>query len=77
MLSYFLFPAKDRQEKPFAMSFVKLMQDNGVTISDTDHDLLVYKVRMLGPPAESPTTHKQSGYICSILLCLGMHHILY
>ena len=38
------FTAKDRGERPFAMSFIKLMQDNGVTINDCYHDLLVYKV---------------------------------
>ncbi len=37
----------------------------------------ILNVAVMGGPAESPTTHKQSSYICSILLCLGMHHILY
>ncbi len=32
---------------------------------------------LLGPPAEFHTTHKQSCYIYSILLCLLMCHILY
>ncbi len=30
-----------------------------------------------GPPAESPTSHSQSSYIYSILLCFGMHHLYY
>ncbi len=37
----------------------------------------VTPVAILGLTTEFPTTHKQSSYICSILLCLGMHHILY
>lgn len=35
---------KDKNEKPFALSFVKLMQDNGTTLRDTMHEILVYKV---------------------------------
>ncbi|XP_056005673.1 dedicator of cytokinesis protein 1-like isoform X3 [Ostrea edulis] len=35
--------AKDRSERPFAMSFIKLMNKNSTTLSDTDHNLLVYK----------------------------------
>lgn len=35
---------KDRSEKPFAMSFIKLINPkNGTTLMDTDHNLLVYK----------------------------------
>ncbi|KAJ8670596.1 hypothetical protein QAD02_001855 [Eretmocerus hayati] len=36
--------AKDRSEKPFALSYVKLMQRNGTTLQDTQHELLVYKI---------------------------------
>ncbi|CAL1526733.1 unnamed protein product [Lymnaea stagnalis] len=36
--------AKDRSEKPFAMSFVRLLNDNGTTLEDMVHELLVYKI---------------------------------
>lgn len=35
--------AKDRNEKPFAMSYVKLQQDNGTTLQQGHHVLVVYK----------------------------------
>ncbi|XP_042238025.1 dedicator of cytokinesis protein 1-like isoform X2 [Homarus americanus] len=35
---------KDKNEKPFSMSFVKLMQSNGTTLLNTEHELIVYKI---------------------------------
>lgn len=35
---------KDKNEKPFALSYMKLMQPNGTTLKNTEHDLIVYKV---------------------------------
>lgn len=36
--------SKDKTEKPFAISFVKLQQDNGTTLQQDKHSLVVYKI---------------------------------
>lgn len=36
--------SKDQNEKPFAISFVKLQQDNGTTLQQGAHTLVVYKI---------------------------------
>lgn len=38
--------ARDKSEKIFALSFVKLMRYNGTTLRDGEHDLIVYKVKI-------------------------------
>lgn len=35
---------KDKSEKPFALSYVRLMQDNGTTLQHDSHHLVVYKI---------------------------------
>lgn len=36
--------SKDRQEKPFGLSYVRLMQDNGTTLQHKCHQLIVYRI---------------------------------
>lgn len=36
--------SKDRSEKPFGLSYVRLMQDNGTTLQHKCHQLVVYKI---------------------------------
>lgn len=36
--------SKDKNEKPFALSYVKLQQDNGTTLQQGKHSLVVYKI---------------------------------
>ena len=36
--------SKGKQSKPFALAYVNLMQDNGTTLSNQDHELYLYNV---------------------------------
>lgn len=36
--------AKDKVEKPFGLSYVRLMQENGTTLQHQCHQLVVYKI---------------------------------
>lgn len=41
--------AKDRQERPFALAYLPLMQPDGTAIRDGEHSLCVYKVCRRAP----------------------------
>lgn len=36
--------SKDKSEKPFALAYVKLQQDNGTTLQQNKHSLVVYRI---------------------------------
>lgn len=36
--------SKDRSEKPFALAFLRLKENEGTAVKDGTHDLMVYKV---------------------------------
>ena len=54
-----VFSARDKSERAFGVSFVKLMNINGTTLQDGRHDLVVYKV-VLKKEAEDFRTPSES-----------------
>ncbi|WAR21521.1 DOCK2-like protein [Mya arenaria] len=62
--------SKDKNEKAFAMAFVKLLNKNGTTLQDGDHDLLLYKVPLFSGPYSLSyrDSFKISTYVCSTKL---------
>uniref|UniRef100_A0A1L8DMR3 Putative signaling protein n=1 Tax=Nyssomyia neivai TaxID=330878 RepID=A0A1L8DMR3_9DIPT len=48
---------KDRAEKPFALSYVRLMQNDGTTLQHMCHKLLVYKIDQKKYDKDSPLNY--------------------
>ncbi|XP_052251846.1 dedicator of cytokinesis protein 1-like isoform X3 [Dreissena polymorpha] len=58
--------SKDKNERPFAMAFVKLLNKNGTTLMDGEHELLLYKIdykkgedKGHNPYIDLPSTQKE------------------
>lgn len=49
--------AKDRNEKPFGLSYVRLMQANGTTLKHEHHQLIVYKIDQKRYDAETSANY--------------------
>uniref|UniRef100_A0A8C2XTS3 Dedicator of cytokinesis 1 n=1 Tax=Cyclopterus lumpus TaxID=8103 RepID=A0A8C2XTS3_CYCLU len=60
--------SKDKSEKIFALSFVKLMRYDGTTLRDGEHDLIVYKVNEKLSASGALPSRKDSFQI-STLVC--------